>query len=59
MTPTDGRLLDQFASTFREWHYLVGGGAAGFVLGFAAAVYLVIRLFRAERRSRLHGGGFE
>jgi len=66
MNTTPQRLLNEFASTFKEWHYLVGGGATGFVLGFAAAVYLIIRLFRAERRGRrptghrrYRRGGFE
>lgn len=40
-TPT--RLWRQFASTFREWHYLVAGLALGFLLG-------------AEYARRYHGG---
>lgn len=38
------RLLEQFASTFREWHYFVGGLALGFLLG-------------AEYARRWHAGG--
>ncbi len=38
------RLLEQFASTFREWHYFVGGLALGFLLG-------------AEYARRAFGGG--
>jgi hypothetical protein len=49
---TPDELSEEFASTFKEWHYLVGGGAAGFALGFLVAVYAVILLFRAERGSR-------
>ncbi|WP_324757064.1 hypothetical protein [Haloarcula montana] len=34
---TDGPLpddvVDEFASTFKEWHYLIGGAAVGFVAG--------------------------
>ena len=35
-------LLSTFASTFKEWHYLVGGACVGFVLGwvFHAALAL-------------------
>ena len=31
--PPEG-LLSTFASTFKEWHYLIGGACAGFVLGW-------------------------
>lgn len=41
-TTTD-RLLAQFVSTFKEWHYFAGGGAIGFVVGFVAALYFVIK----------------
>jgi len=34
--------VGQFASTFKEWHYLAGGFAAGVVAG----VYLAARVFR-------------
>jgi len=27
------RGLREFASTFREWHYLIGGLALGFIIG--------------------------
>jgi len=27
------QLTDQFASTFKEWHYLVGGVCVGFLAG--------------------------
>lgn len=30
---TQNGLLRHFASTFREWHYLVGGFAFGFLAG--------------------------
>jgi hypothetical protein len=33
MALPDG-MLSTFASTFKEWHYLVGGACAGFVLGW-------------------------
>lgn len=32
---TPKRAVKEFASTFKEWHYFVGGGA----VGFAAGVY--------------------
>lgn len=37
------RLFDEFASTFKEWHYMVGGLCVGFVLG-----WVVNALFRAR-----------
>lgn len=30
-------LLQQFASTYREWHYLVGGFAIGVLVGIEYA----------------------
>ena len=52
MKTTPRRLLDQFASTFKEWHYLIGGGAAGFLLGIVVAFYVVLRVERAHTRRR-------
>jgi uncharacterized membrane-anchored protein YhcB (DUF1043 family) len=46
MPPEDA--VDEFANTFKEWHYLVAGLCVGFVAGWlAAAEYL---------RGTLHGG---
>jgi multisubunit Na+/H+ antiporter MnhB subunit len=50
------RLRREFASTFREWHYLVGGGATGFVVGVVAVVYVLVRLERRRRRRRRRRG---
>ena len=36
-TPLPDGMLDQFANTFREWHYFVGGFAIGFLLGIEYA----------------------
>lgn len=36
MMPDDAR--GQFASTFKEWHYLIGGAAAGFIVGLWAGL---------------------
>lgn len=35
------RLIGQFASTFREWHYFVGGFAIGLVAGIEYARRIV------------------
>lgn len=35
-----GHMAKEFASTFREWHYLVGGLSVGFVAGWLAHVAL-------------------
>lgn len=40
VSETRGELVAQFASTFREWHYLVGGACAGFVAGFLFGHYI-------------------
>jgi flagellar biogenesis protein FliO len=48
---TPDELSEEFASTFQEWHYLVGGGAVGFLLGVVVALWVVVRLFRAEQES--------
>lgn len=47
---TEGRLIDEFANTFKEWHYFVGGGAIGFVTGILVALYVALKLYRARRR---------
>lgn len=39
MTPPPD-LLGEFVSTFKEWHYFVGGGCIGFLLGWLAHVIL-------------------
>lgn len=39
--PLPDGAVDQFASTFKEWHYLAGG----FSLGFASGVYVGSRIF--------------
>jgi len=31
-------MLEQFVSTFKEWHYFIGGGSLGFVVGLVAAL---------------------
>lgn len=43
MKTSFNRLISEFASTFKEWHYFVGGGAIGFVTGFIAALYFVVK----------------
>lgn len=43
------RLWRQFASTFKEWHYFVGGASLGFVLGWlSASEYLYRRFMRGD-----------
>lgn len=42
-------LIEEFASTFREWHYLVNGFASGLILGFLLAVYLALKVVEANR----------
>lgn len=36
--------LDEFSSTFKEWHYLIGGASAGFIAG----VYIALKLLRND-----------
>ena len=43
--------LSEFASTAKEWHYLIGGFAAGVVAGILLTVYLVLRVLRGIRRT--------
>lgn len=39
--PLPEGVVEEFASTYREWHYLAGGFSAGFATGvFVAARYL-------------------
>ncbi len=45
-----GQLVDQFASTFREWHYLVGGACAGFVLGWVMHAAFALHALDASFR---------
>jgi hypothetical protein len=33
-------LLDQFANTFREWHYFIGGFSLGAILGWVGHAML-------------------
>lgn len=35
--------LKQFASTFKEWHYLVSGFSTGFAVGLYVGVVLNLR----------------
>lgn len=35
---------EEFANTFKEWHYLAGGFAAGVVAGVALMAYVVLVL---------------
>jgi hypothetical protein len=37
-------IVREFVDTTEEAHYLLGGVAAGFLVGFAAALYLLERL---------------
>lgn len=45
---TNNGFFSQFASTFKEWHYFVGGGALGFLVGFCVALYFVLRYARRQ-----------
>jgi uncharacterized membrane-anchored protein YhcB (DUF1043 family) len=38
MLPPD--LINQFANTFQEWHYLAVGLAVGFSVGFVVRAFL-------------------
>lgn len=38
MIPDDA--LDEFANTYREWHYLAGGFAVGWTLGLLVGARL-------------------
>lgn len=40
MPPDD--VLDEFASTWKEWHYLAGGFALGVVVGTWVALRLLL-----------------
>jgi hypothetical protein len=44
-SPLPDGAVDQFASTFKEWHYL----AAGFSAGFATGMYLTGRWLLEDR----------
>jgi hypothetical protein len=49
---------DEFANTFKEWHYLTGGYAAGVVSGVvlcSGLLYAFVRR-RGRRRGRQPGG---
>jgi len=38
--------LKQFTSTFKEWHYLVGGLSGGFVVGWIlGSLFTVLLIF--------------
>lgn len=41
---------EQFANTFKEWHYLVNGFASGLIVGFLVGVYVTYKILR--RRSQ-------
>lgn len=41
----------EFASTLKEWHYIVSSFFTGGVVGFALAVYLFIRILREVNRA--------
>lgn len=51
MKLTVSKALDEFVSTFKEWHYFVGGGAVGFVVGFVVALYVVIKFIRYRQQT--------
>lgn len=46
-----GEYLDEFASTFREWHYL----ASGFAAGLAVGLYLALRWSRRTVEAATRG----
>ena len=43
-------IAGEFANTTDEAHYLLGGVAAGFLLGFAVALYVVEHLLLSPER---------
>lgn len=48
MIPDDAG--EEFANTFREWHYLVNGFATGVIVGFFVGVYITWKLLRHEHQ---------
>lgn len=42
---------EQFANTFKEWHYLVNGFASGVIVGFLVGVYVTYKLLRTRARN--------
>lgn len=50
MPPDDA--LDEFANTYREWHYLAGGVALGFLAGVLTALAFVVSVANHHRRQR-------
>lgn len=48
MLPDDA--LAEFASTYKEWHYLAGGFALGVVAGIAIALAFVVSVANHHRR---------
>jgi len=43
-------IAGEFANTTDEAHYLLGGMSAGFLLGFAVALYVVERVLLSPER---------
>lgn len=39
---TFDRLIAQFASTFREWHYFIGGASFGVLIGLYVGLTFIL-----------------
>lgn len=39
----------EFASTLKEWHYIVSSFFTGAILGFFLAIYVMLRMLRRLR----------
>ena len=53
---TPKRALGEFASTFKEWHYFVGGASLGFVAGFLTALYFAYHTIKGASDSHSRVG---
>ena len=45
MEINSAKALSEFVSTFKEWHYFVGGFSLGFVVGWVIASLFSILIF--------------